>query len=484
LEIFFLVCWRYGGYMKRQKTIAIIGGGVSGTLTAFHLAQQQVQAEIVLIDPHPAPGLGLAYSTSSQRHLLNVPAGKISALPDQPRHFVEWLRAHHDPSMTESDFAPRAVFGRYIQSLLSATPAVKHRRTSAVDAEISGRQVRLHLADQTTLLADAVVVATGNFDPAPMRGVAEEAVHSGAYCHSAWKDSTYTNLPEDAPVVLIGSGLTAVDVLLRLRELGHSGQVTTVSRHAFFPRRHARYEPLATCLIPDRPPASARLLLRIVHRAIKAGMDWRAVIDSLRARTNELWQALPLAEQRRFHRHLQRRWEIVRHRMAPPIADLIDAELQAGTLTQVQGSVQAVVPSPLGARVLFRRGGVTREIDAARVINCTGPDTNYRRVNSPLLANLFAKKLIVPGPHGSGLWTNQSGALKDTNGAFSDLLFHVGPGRQGTLLESIAVPELRQQAKDMAELLAASFAKQAGVATFAGNDSAPGHLQGRYELAH
>jgi uncharacterized NAD(P)/FAD-binding protein YdhS len=469
--------------MKRQKTIAIIGGGVSGTLTAFHLAQQRVQAEIVLIDPQPAPGLGLAYSTPSERHLLNVPAGKISALPDQPRHFVEWLRANYDASMTEVDFAPRAVFGRYIQSLLSATPAVKHRRTTAVDAEIFGRQVRLHLADGTTLLADAVVLATGNFDPAPMRGVAEEAIHRGVYCHSAWKDTTYADLAKDAPVVLIGSGLTAVDVLLRLRELGHSGQVTTVSRHAFFPHRHARYEPLSTDLVPGRPPASARLLLQIVHRAIKAGMDWRAVIDSLRARTNELWQALPLVEQKRFHRHLQRRWEIVRHRMAPPIADVIDAELEAGTLAKVQGSVQAVVPSLLGAQVQFRRGGVTRAIDAARVINCTGPDTNYHRVNSPLLANLFAKKLIVPGPHGSGLWTSQSGALKDANGAFSDLLFHVGPGRQGTLLESIAVPELRQQAKDMAELLSVNFAKQGSLHTFAGTDFAPGDLQGRYELA-
>jgi uncharacterized NAD(P)/FAD-binding protein YdhS len=461
LEILFAARRRYRGYMKRQKTIAIIGGGVSGTLTAFHLAQQRVQAEIVLIDPQPAPGLGLAYSTPSQRHLLNVPAGKISALPDQPRHFVEWLRANYDASITESDFAPRAVFGRYIQSLLAATPAVKHRPTVAVDAEISGREVRLDLADGTTLLADAVVLATGNFDPAPMRGVAEEAIHSGAYCHSAWKDSTYTGLPHDAPVVLIGSGLTAVDVLLRLREIGHSGQVTTISRHGLFPHRHARYEPLQADLFAGPPPASARLLLQIVHRAIKAGTDWRAVIDSLRARTNELWQALPHAEQKRFHRHLQRRWEIVRHRMAPPIADLIDAELEAGTLTKVRGSVQAVVPSVLGAQVRFRRGGITREIDAARVINCTGPDTNYRRVNSPLLANLFAKKLIVPGPHGAGLWTSPSGALKDANGAFSDLIFHVGPGRQGTLLESIAVPELRQQAKDTAGLLSAAFAKSA-----------------------
>jgi uncharacterized NAD(P)/FAD-binding protein YdhS len=455
LEVLIALPWSYGGNMRTRK---IIGGGVSGTLTAYHLAHRQVQAEIVLIDPQPDPGLGLAYSTPSQRHLLNVAAGKISALPDQPRHFVDWLRANYDSSMTGSDFAPRAVFGRYIQSLLSATPAVKHRRTLAVDAEIAGHQVRLHLADGTTLLADRVVLATGNFDPAPLRGVAEEVLHTGAYCHSAWKDATYSNLPQEAPVVLIGSGLTAVDVLLRLRETGHRGQVTSVSRHGIFPHRHALYQPLGAALIAGPAPATARELLRIVHNAIKAGMDWRAVIDSLRARTNELWQALPVAEQKRFHRHLQRRWEVVRHRMAPPIADLIDAELRAGTLDKMRGSLHAVLPSPHGARVQFRHGGHIREVDAARVINCTGPDMNYRRVNSPLLTNLFAKGLIVAGPHGSGLWTNDCGALKDATGAFSDLLFHVGPGRQGTLLESIAVPELRHQARDMAALLSARSA--------------------------
>src|SRR5580698_595667 len=305
--------------MRTQKTIAIVGGGVSGALTAYHLIRNGAQARMVLIDPRPELGLGLAYSTPSYRHLLNVPAGKISALPDQPDHFLRWLNANYDANLTAADFAPRAVFGRYVQSLIEETPGLEHLQSFVRNLRVDRGRAVLDLADGATLVADAVVIATGNFDPAPFPGVAEEAIASGAYCHSAWEDATYANLPADAPVALIGSGLTTVDVILRLREIGHRGPITAISRHGVFPHRHAAYQPLDAPVIAGEAPASARELLRLVHRAIKAGHEWRAVIDSLRSRTNELWLALPVAEQKRFRRHLQRRWDVVRHRMAPPI---------------------------------------------------------------------------------------------------------------------------------------------------------------------
>jgi uncharacterized NAD(P)/FAD-binding protein YdhS len=445
--------------MKLQKTIAIIGGGVSGALTAYHLIRRGARAKVILIDPHANPGLGLAYSTPSYRHLLNVPAGKISALPDQPNHFLNWLQKNYDARMTESDFAPRAVFGHYVQSLLNTVPNLDHRQAAMLDCHVAGEQATLDLVDGTKIVADAVVLATGNFDPAPLRGVAEETVSNGTYRHSAWEESTYANLAPDGPVALVGSGLTAVDVLLRLREVGHRGQIIAISRHGVFPYRHASYSPLRNPVIAGTPPATVRELLSAVHRAIKAGTEWRAVIDSLRGRTNELWMALPVTEQKRFRRHLQRRWDVVRHRMAPPIADQIEAELEAGTLTKLRGSLRAVLPSVPGARVQFRTNhGEVKEVTVARVINCTGPDMNYRRVGSPLLNSLFAQGLIVAGPHGSGLWTSETGAVRDQNGSYSNVLFHVGPGRQGMLLESIAVPELRQQAADLAGLLAGKFA--------------------------
>jgi uncharacterized NAD(P)/FAD-binding protein YdhS len=445
--------------MKTKNTIAIIGGGVSGALTAYHLIRRGAQTRVILIEPRGNLGLGLAYSTPSYRHLLNVPAVKISALPDQPNHFLNWLQKNYDASMTESDFAPRAVFGRYIQSLLKTASSLDHRQTAVLDCHVAGEQATLDLADGTKIVADAVVLATGNFDPAPLGGVAEETVSNGTYCHSAWVDSTYANLSPDAPVALIGSGLTAVDVVLRLREVGHRGQIIAISHQGVFPHRHASYEPLKKSVVAGPAPTKVRELLRVVHQAIKAGVEWRAVIDSLRERTNELWMSLPLIEQRRFRRHLQRRWDVVRHRMAPPNADQIDAELEAGTLIQHRGSLRAVLPYRHEACVQFRTSHrEVNEVTVARVINCTGPNMNYRRVGSPLLNSLFSQGLIVAGPHGFGLWASETGALRSQNDRFSNVLFHVGPGRQGTLLESIAVPELRNQAADLAELLIGKFA--------------------------
>jgi uncharacterized NAD(P)/FAD-binding protein YdhS len=445
--------------MRVKKTIAIIGGGVSGTLTAYHLIRRGTQAKVILIDPRANLGMGLAYSTPTYRHLLNVPAGKISALPDQPNHFLDWLQKNHDPTMGGADFAPRAVFGRYIQSLLQTIPSLDHRQTAVMDCHVADELATLDLADGTRIVADAVILATGNFDPAPLPGVAEEVISNGTYCHSAWEDSTYANLPHNAPVALIGSGLTAIDVLLRLREIGHRGQIITISRHGTFPNRHASYRPLETPVLAGTSPVKAREVLRAVHQAIRSGMDWRAVVDSLRERTNELWLALPFDEQKRFRRHLQRRWEVVRHRMAPTIADQIEAEMNTGTLITLRGQLLSVTASMLGARVQFRTSHEElREIAAARVVNCTGPDMNYRRVESQLLHSLFAQGMIVAGPHETGLWTGEAGALCNLDGKFSNVLFYVGPGRQGTLLESIAVPELRRQAAELATVLAAKFA--------------------------
>jgi uncharacterized NAD(P)/FAD-binding protein YdhS len=438
--------------MSKPYTIAIVGGGVSGSLTAYHLAQKAPNARVLVVEPKTELGLGLAYSTPSLQHLLNVPAGKISALPDRPQHFLDWLHANYDPSFRVDDFAPRAIFGKYIQSLVvEIAHRIEHVSSAASGCNIVGGQAVLKLEDGTTLTSDAVVLATGNFNPAPLPGISEEVVRLGSYCHSAWESATYENLPANAPVALIGTGLTAVDVLLRLRELGHRGTITAISRHGVFPNRHAAYEPLPQCVIAGKAPEKAYLLLRAVHRAIREGKSWHAVIDSLRPRANELWLALPLAEQRRFRRHLQRRWDVVRHRMAPAIADRIECELSSGTLVKHRGTLQAVVPAQEGVHVQWQTAcGKIAEMKVARVMNCTGPDMNYHRVGSALLNNLFAQGLAMRGLLGAGLWSDEHGALRASDGSFSSVLLQVGPGRQGTLIESIAVPELREQAYAMA----------------------------------
>jgi uncharacterized NAD(P)/FAD-binding protein YdhS len=439
---------------KPTTTIAIIGGGVSGTLTAFHLVRRGVPARVILIDQRPDFGLGLAYSTPSLRHLLNVPAGKISALPDRPDHFLNWLRTNHDPRATENTFAPRAVFGRYIQSLLASTSPVEQEIATVLDVRLQDSGAVLTLDNGCELRADLVVLATGNFDPAPLPGITKAASDSGLYRHNAWAAETYEGLQPDAPVALIGTGLTGVDVVLRLRELGHRGKIIAVSRHGIFPNRHDDYTPLSSSAIPSNIPATCVAYLRALHAAIRGGAEWRAAIDSLRETTNELWLRLPIEEKERFRRHLQRRWDVVRHRMAPPIADVIESELRNGTLEIREGHLKAVDISPAGAYITVRSHDDSESFYADRVINCTGPSMNYRRVPSTLLQNLFKRGLVTPGPLGTGFHCSQDGEVIDACGHTSEILFNLGPGRQGDLLESIAIPEIRQQAVELTLVLA------------------------------
>lgn len=206
------------------STIAIIGGGVSGTLTAFHLIRQRTQARIIIIDPRTDLGLGLAYSTPSLSHLLNVFAGKISALPDQANHFLHWLRKNYDPAATEKTFAPRAIFGQYIQSLLASATGFEHEIATVTDIRPHHAGAVLTLDNGCEIRADLVVLATGNFDPAPLTGVTKAAHESGVYHHNAWSSQAFEGLAPYASVALVGTGLTGVDVVLRLRELGHRGK--------------------------------------------------------------------------------------------------------------------------------------------------------------------------------------------------------------------------------------------------------------------
>src|SRR3982074_212954 len=436
------------------KTIAIIGGGVSGTLTAFHLVRQGTPARVILIDQRPYFGLGLAYSTPSLRHLLNVPAGKIIAVPDQPDHFLYWLRENHDPAATEKTFAPRAVFGRYIQSLLRTTNPLEQEIATVVDVRLCESRAVLTLDNGCELRADLIVLATGNFDPAPLPGITKAASDSGLYRHNAWAAETYEGLNPDAPVACIGTGLTGVDVVLRLRELGHRGRIIAVSRHGIFPNRHDDYTPLSSSAIPSNTPAPCVAYLRALHAAIRGGAEWRAAIDSLRETTNELWLRLPIEEKKSFRRHLQRRWDVVRHRMAPPIADFIESELRNGTLVIREGHLKTVDASPAGAYITVRAHDDSESFYADRVINCTGPSMNYRRVPSTLLQNLFKGGLVTSGPLGTGFHCSQDGAVIDAGGHASEIIFNLGPARLGDLLESIAIPEIRQQAVELASVLA------------------------------
>ena len=98
-----------------------------------------------------------------------------------------------------------------------------------------------------------------------------------------------------------------------------------------------------------------------------------------------------------------------------------------------------------------------QNVKVARVINCTGPDADSRRVRSTLLQNLMRQNVVRPDALFLGVDTAENGALLNNGGVASDVLYTVGPLRKGNLWESIAVPEIREQVADLAAHLVAGF---------------------------
>lgn len=434
-----------------RPLIAIIGGGASGTLLAWNLRRLHVQARIIVIDPAERPAVGLAYSTLSPCHFLNVPAGGMSADPDNPEHFLRWLRAHHDPDVTPGQFMPRAVFGQYLSSLW-AEARPEWRQISVLSCQRVAGRLELALGDGERLQADQVVLATGNFGPAPVAKVDPDLALSGQYHPSGWDNRFYDRIAPDAAVVLIGTGLTSLDVLMRLRENGHRGRVVALSRHGWCPERHAPSAPAKTDIIPPETPATARAYFRAFRDSLAKGTGWRSVVDALRPRINPLWQALDLAEKKRFRRHLQRRWDIVRHRIAPEVADFMVAELENGTLDCRRGQVNHLGLEAGQVKVQARDRTGPFTLSADHVVNCTGPSRAYRQMADTLPHALLADGMVRETALG-GLHCREDGALTDAAGWCSGDLFALGPMRWGTLFETTAIPEIRRQAADLAVLL-------------------------------
>ena len=330
----------------RPPAIAVIGAGFSGTLLALHLLRRcPPSVRVHLIERSPQFGRGLAYSTGNPNHVLNVPAGRMSAFHDRPDDFFQWLQHDPDPGsvpVTPGAFVSRSVFGDYIRHHLNA----EFRRASGrggrlvlsrgevLDLRTSRGGIVLDLDRQRQLEADIAVLAIGNFPPEPPPIADPSFYDTPGYRPDPWAPEALSDLDPQAPVLLIGTGLTMVDTTISLLDRGHTGPIHALSRRGLLPRRHGTGAATAAVALIERPlPTTAAGLTRLLREEVAAvaepGRDWRAVIDGLRPATQDIWQAMPFKERARFIRHLRPWWEVHRHRVPPAVSDRIEAALRA-----------------------------------------------------------------------------------------------------------------------------------------------------------
>ena len=445
--------------MSKQGTaelpVAIVGAGFSGTLLAVNLLR--LGARVVLIERDEAfLAKGVAYGTRRAEHLLNVRVSNMSAYPDDADHFLRWMG--FDTAEQANRFVHRLTYGHYVHEQFVAALAAAPDRLRVIGKEAlalrdEGDAVAVALAGGETVRARAAVLALGNFPPPPFPPFA--GLPESLYFANPWHPGATENLDTVEHILLLGTGLTAIDMVLSLETAGYRGKITALSRRGLSPRAHADRGPVVGAVAC--PEARGSRLVRHVRDRVRY-VGWRAAIDELRPHTQSLWRRHDEAAQRRFLRHLRPWWDVHRHRLAPRVAERIAALEAEGRLEFLAGKVNGAHEAKEPVQVVWRPRGAPEEqsLTVGRIINCTGPAGDVTRATLPLLRDLLAAGRIRPDVHRLGLDVDHSGRVKNAGGRPQDRLFAVGPITKGEAWEIIAVPDIRRQVWNLARLLTSS----------------------------
>ena len=451
----------------RGPVVAVIGGGASGTLAVIHLLRSAAAAQcplrVILIDRHGRHGLGQAYSTAHPAHLLNAAAGQMSALAGDPGHLMRWADA---AGITHDGFLARRAYGRYLRETLSeaersAQPAARVSHVTshvvAVRRNARGPSLRLRLGDGG-IDADAAVLAIGNLPAAPPCPIPP----SPRYIADPWAPGALDGAGDGSPVIVLGTGLTMLDVAIAVTDGNRATRVQAISRHGLLPRVH-RGQPAAgragwlpATTAGAAGPVGLTDLMWQVRAAVADRPDsWPDVIDGLRPHVPGLWQRLPIRDKRLFLRHVARYWEVHRHRMPPATARRITELRCTGRLSVLQGRITAVAGDHAGLRVRVDRAGTSAELTAGWLVNGTGPGSDITATADPLLQDLLSSGLARPDPLRLGIDADSTGAVLDAAGRPSSTIFTLGPPLRGHRYETTAIPEIRDQAAALARHLMA-----------------------------
>jgi uncharacterized NAD(P)/FAD-binding protein YdhS len=447
-----------------MKSIMIIGAGFSGALIATRLLMlNRVDPLcIYLVNGSGRVARGMAYGTQSLHHVLNVPAGNMSALDEDPQHFLRYAKKIY-PTVEAGSFVSRRIYGDYLESMLSdaerlALPHIKFKRicqkvTSIITDEKGICSVDFDSGD--SLKVNKVVLALGHFPSHsfPLRN--SEFYQSDRYLHDPWDQVRLDAIPVRAPVLLVGTGLTAIDVAMSLLTRNPNRSIIAVSRRGLVPQAHRVTAGVPVCSTAESiwgDSNTVRSQLRgfrqFCDTLSQQKRDWREGLAILRPVTAKIWLAYPDKERRRFLRHLQPFWDTHRHRLAPSIAERFNAALASGAMSTLAGRLESIKENKEGVTATIRSRGCnqTHVIQTQFVVNCTGPCPNPSQVDNVLVNQLLKDGLLRTDKLSLGLDVTQNCATISETGKISRNLYYIGPWLKATYWEATAVPDLRVMA--------------------------------------
>ena len=450
-----------------EAGVVVVGAGFSGTIAAIQLRRHLPSTQdVYLTERSGSFARGVAFANSTTAHLLNVRAANMSAFADDPGHFERWLETDGAEFSEEllrtaaGTFATRRLYGKYLEATLHSEIAASGGKVELLTEEVLALEKTedghlLRCLGGRTIAAQGVVLATGSL-PA-------NRPCDGVEFHDPWTPAALAGLDLHAPVLIVGTGLTMVDLVLGLHRQGFHGPIIALSRRGLVPQPHAE---IGQCwpapVFSDAESGTILGLMRAVRAELRAAaaqnIGWRAVIDSLRPLTAKLWRGLPAVERARFLRHVRPYWDIHRHRTAPPAAELINQLRANGTLRIIRGRVREVRRGAGLAEVIYNKcpTGARESLAAQRVIYATG--LQGVRASGGLVAALLASGQARLDGQELGLDVTQTLGVIDAQGKTTRNLWALGPIVRGVFWECLAVPDIRLQADQLARELAVAMA--------------------------
>lgn len=456
-----------------MKKIGIIGAGFMGTMTAVQLIKKTTKPlEIIFINDQDNFAKGIAYNPYSKRQLLNVVASKMSAFPELPDHFLDYLMTtdsykNKNRDLVSAAFIPRAYYGDYLlQIWKNAEKEAKDKniKITTINSTIEDigkkdKQIVLALDTEQTILVDKCVLASGNQLPRnpAIRNMA--FYESENYFQNPWSKESVTDVNDNFPVLILGNGLTMVDTIIGLLENGFKNTIYSISPNGYniLPHRlgGTTYPNLTKELDEN---LSLKDLVSLFNKHIKSvrelGLTAEPIMDSFRSHTQQIWRRLSEEDKIKFMNRLRHLWGVARHRIPLQIHDKIQNLRINRRLNVISGSIIDINENNTSIKVDFRdkKTKQTKSIVVGRIINCTGPETNLENLGDSFLNRLLEKGVLTQDSLKLGIKTNlETFQVIDVKGREVDNFYTAGSNLKGELWESTAVNELRGQAISLAD---------------------------------
>ncbi|NCA20418.1 MAG: hypothetical protein EBS86_04695 [Crocinitomicaceae bacterium] len=461
-----------------KTSIAIIGGGFSGTILTRHLIELNESICITVFNYNNKLSKGVAYDCNQKSSLLNVPAGKISAFSYDVNHFLKWCLKketykNDNPELIAGAFLPRQLYGEYLNEIWGETVKIAKEKTISLQVldekvnHLALEKNRIHLqTENSTYHFDKCVIATGNELPGKPKNIESEFLKSDRYFNNPW-NVDYHKIDKSLPILIIGNGLTMVDIVLNLRDNKLYQKIISISPNGFniLPHRNFGFTyngALANVKFPITLLELITLFNREMKNLKKVGVSPDPIIDALRPNTQKIWQQFTAEEKAKFMSRVRHLWGVARHRIPFVSYDSIMKEQVSQQLNILAGKITSVQENNDGIEVKIWDKRSKREISVivGAIVNCTGPETNITKSNNVLLNQLYAEGIIDQDPLFLGININCNNfKTLQKNGAENQNIYAIGSLLKGELWETTAVSDLRVQAKELAQELTKDIPK-------------------------